>query len=218
MSTVTTSSLSDTLPSTVPKLEAKGENWGIFYVHFMDAVKVKGFWGHFDGSSPEPTLSAIPTEDETKAKNQWAKDKHSAKTLLTQCLPNSTVMEIHSKKMVQERWEVVVKEYTKKGVYMQTELRVKFLTSRCPERGNAKDFLRGLWLKKEELAQVGVTISDKDYLLTIILSLLDVLSNFASAQIAWTMQQMSQLIDANMLMSMLLQEVERQDLRAQRCK
>jgi len=127
-------------------------------------------------------------------------------------------MEIHSKKMVQERWEVVVKEYTKKGVYMQTELRVKFLTSRCPERGNAKDFLRGLWLKKEELAQVGVTISDKDYLLTIILSLPDVLSNFASAQIAWTMQQMSQLMDANTLMSMLLQEVERQDLRAQRCK
>ena len=184
----------------------------------MDAVEAKGFWGHFDGSSPEPTLSAKPTEEETKAKNQWAMDECSVKTLLTQQLPDLTVMEIHSKKTVQERWEVVVKEYTKKGVYMQTELWAKFLTSRCPEKGNAKDFLRGLWLKKEELAQVGVTISDEDYLSTIISSLPDALSNFASAQIAWTMQQTSQLMDVNTLMSMLLQEAERHNLRAQRHK
>ena len=77
-----------------------------------------------------------------------------------------------------------MKEYTQKGVYMQTELSAKFLMSRCPDKGNAKDFLRGLRLKKEELAQVGVTISDEDYLSTIISSLPDVLSNFASLQIA----------------------------------
>jgi len=107
MSTVTTSSLSDTLPSTIPKLEAEGENWGIFYVRFMDAVEAKGFWGHFDGSSPEPILSSKPTEEETKARNQWAKDERSAKTLLTQRLPDSTVMEIHWKKWfrnVGRRW------------------------------------------------------------------------------------------------------------------
>jgi len=61
-------------------------------------------------------------------------------------------------------------------------------------------------------------ISDKDYLLTIISSLPDALSNFALAQIAWTMQQMSQLMDANTLTSMLLQEAKRQNLRVQRRK
>ena len=65
---------------------------------------------------------------------------------------------------------------------------------------------------------MGVTISDEHYLSTIISSLPDALSNFASAQIAWTMQQTSQLMDANTLMSMLLQEVERQNLRVQRHK
>ena len=38
MSSVATSSLSDTLPSTVPKLDAEGDNWAIFFVHFMDSV------------------------------------------------------------------------------------------------------------------------------------------------------------------------------------
>ena len=164
MSTTTMSSLSDTLPSAVPKLEAEGENWAIFYVRFMDTIEAKGFWGHFDGTTLEPVLSSEPTDEELKAKNQWEKDERSAKTLLTQKLPDSTVMEIHSKKTVMERWEAVVKEYTQKRVYMKTELRAKFLMSRCSDKGNVKDFLRGLRLKKEELAQVGVLISDEDYI------------------------------------------------------
>ena len=125
------------------------------------------------------------------------------------------VMEIHSKKTVKERWEAVVKEYTVKGVYVQMEMRAKFLTSRCPEKGNVKDFLRGLRLKKEELVQVGVTISDQDYLSTIILSLPDALSNFASMKMSWTLQQTQQSMDASTLMTMLLQEAECQDLRSQ---
>ena len=109
MSAVATSSLSDTLPSTVPRLDAEGENWGIFFVHFMDAVEAKGFWDHFDGTSSAPVLSATATAAEIAAKAQWDKDEQLAKTLLTQCLPDSTVMEIHLKKTVRERWEAVVK-------------------------------------------------------------------------------------------------------------
>ena len=81
--------------------------------------------------------------------------------------------------------------------------------SRCPDKGNPKDFLRGLRLKKEELAQVGVKISDEDYLSTIISSLPDGLSNFASMQMSWALQNSSQPIDASTLMVMLLQEAER---------
>ena len=81
---------------------------------------------------------------------------------------------------------MVVKKYTQKGVYMKTELQAKFLMLRCSDKGNARDFLRGLRLKREGLAQVRVMISDKDYLSTIISSLLDALSIFTSSQIAWT--------------------------------
>ena len=216
MSTTTTLSLSDTLPSAIPKLEAEGKNWVIFYVCFMNAIQAKGFWGHFNGTTPKPTLSSEPTDEELKEKNQWDKDKCSAKTLLTQKLPNSTVMKIHSKKTVMEQWEAVVKEYTQKGVYMKMELKAKFLMLRCLDKGNVKDFLRGLRLK-EELVQVGVMISNKD-LSTIISSLPDLLSNFTSLQIAWMMQQSLNLIDTNALMSMLLQEVARQNLRSLRHK
>ena len=107
MSTVVTSSLSDTLPSTVPKLDAEGDNWAIFYVHFMDAVEVKGFWGHFDGSLSPPVTTATFSDTNKTTLVQWEKDERSVKTLLTQQLLDSLVMEIHSKKSVKERWEAI---------------------------------------------------------------------------------------------------------------
>ena len=148
----TTSSLSDTLPSTMPLLDSEGSNWAIFYICFMDTTEAKGFWDHFDGSASPPSMSESSTAAETAAKNQWDKDKRSAKALLTQRLPDSIVMEIHSKKTVKECWEAVVKEYTAKGVHAQMEIQAKFLMLRCPEKGNPREFLRGLRLKKEEFA------------------------------------------------------------------
>ena len=50
MSTTTTS-LSDSLSLSVPKLESTGMDWAIFSVCFQDAVEAKGFWGHFDGTT-----------------------------------------------------------------------------------------------------------------------------------------------------------------------
>ena len=44
MSTVTATALANTLPSSVPKLEASGLNWVIFSLCFQDAVEAKGYW------------------------------------------------------------------------------------------------------------------------------------------------------------------------------
>ena len=60
MSSVTTTSLSDTLPSSIPKLDASGINWAIFSVCFQDAIEAKGFWNHFDGSSIRPEQTYTP--------------------------------------------------------------------------------------------------------------------------------------------------------------
>ena len=133
--------------------------------------------------------------------------------------PEAAGLDHDSLKTVKERREAVVKEYTVKGAYAQMEMRTKFLTMRCPYKENAKDFLRGLRLKKEQLVQVGVgvKISDEDYLSTIISSLPVMLSNFASMQMLWTLQQTKLLMDASMLMTMLLQEADQQN-KSQRCK
>ena len=92
MSTVAMTSLSDTLPSSIPKLDATGINWAIFSVCFQDAIEAKGFWNHFDGSSIRPvqTFTTVVTADDDTttggkeitpadelitSQNQWDKDE-----------------------------------------------------------------------------------------------------------------------------------------------
>ena len=194
---LTTTSLSDSLPSSIPKLDSTGLNWAIFSVRFQDAVEAKGFWGHFDGSEPRPVVSAATTaaggnedpqakltEEQVTKQLQWDKNERSAKSLLTQKIPDSTLMRVHSKKTVKERWDAIVVEYTSKGAYAQTDLRQKFMDMKCPDKGNVREFLDSLRVKREELASVGVDVDEKDYRSTILASLPIALSNFPSVQLA----------------------------------
>jgi hypothetical protein len=193
---VTTTSLSDSLPSSIPKLDASGLNWVIFSIRFQDAIEAKGFWSHFDGTGSRPLAAPVtvtdadgnmtttpPSDAAIAAVDKWDKDERSAKSLLTQKIPDSTLMRIHNKRSVQERWEAIVTEYTEKGAYAQTDLRGRFLESKCPDKGNVREFLDSLRVKREELASVGVDIDEKDYRSTIISSLPFSLANFTSSQV-----------------------------------
>ncbi|CAA7259930.1 unnamed protein product [Cyclocybe aegerita] len=133
-----------------------------------------------------PTIgaTATPTTAEIAAMEKWDKDERAAKSLLTQRIPDLTLMRIHSKKTIFKRWSTIVSEYTEKGAYAQTEMRTKFLGSKCPDKGNVREFLDSLATKREQLASVGVNIDEKDYHSTILQSLPIPLSNFASAQLA----------------------------------
>jgi hypothetical protein len=201
------------VPSSIPKLDATGMNWAIFCVRFQDAVEAKGFWDHFDGSSPRPGAAddAKPTAEEKAAHKLWDKDEMSAKSLLTQKIPDSTLMRVHGKPTVHARWEAIKKEYTEKGAYAQTDMRVRFLDMRCPDKANVHEFLDSLCVKREELASVGVKIDEKDYQSTILSSLPSALANFASIQLAAArMYALTQTIDPDILISLISEEFERQ--------
>jgi hypothetical protein len=222
---VTTTSLSDSLPSSIPKLDASGLNWAIFSVRFQDAIEAKGFWSHFDGTGTRPpapvavsvtgtdgTVTTTPPSDAALASvDKWDKDELSAKSLLTQRIPDSTLMRVHTKRTVRERWEAIVTEYTEKGAYAQTDLRGRFLESKCPDKGNVREFLDNLRVKREELASVGVDIDEKDYRSTIISSLPYSLANFASSQLAAArMFAPTKTIAPDSLISLISEEYERQ--------
>jgi len=210
MSTTTTVlTTTDILPSSVPKLLLTGLNWTMFSIHFQEAIKAKGFWGHFDGSVPQPSVSDPPTAAEAALAAQWDKDECSAKALLTHCIPDSTLVRVYAKLLLKECWDLVVTKYTKKGLFAQADLHTRFMELRCPDKGNVREFLDALRVKKEELSTYGVTIDQKDYRSTIISSLPMHLSNFALNLLAG-MRLYSSLktIDLDSLIMLISEESE----------
>ncbi|TFK43040.1 hypothetical protein BDQ12DRAFT_575539, partial [Crucibulum laeve] len=132
----TTATLSDSLPSSVPKFESSGANWPIFSLHFQDAVNAKGFWGHFDGSNPCPTLTSLSvplhnspalSKTDREVITKWDKDKQSARSLLTQKIPDAALMLVHNLSTVHQRWAKIQLEYTQKGAWACAELCTQFM-------------------------------------------------------------------------------------------
>jgi len=159
------------LPSSVPKLMPTGLNWTAFAMCFQDAIKAKGLWGYFDGTTIHPILPENPTPEQELALTQWIKEDHSVKALLTHCIPDLTLIWVHGKTSLKDRWDLISKEFSSKGAFAQADLRTQFMESKCPDKGNVHEFLDDLCVKKEELTTYSVVIEEKDYCSTIINSL-----------------------------------------------
>ena len=161
----------DTLLGNVPKLDIKGVNWTIFSLRFWTAVEAKELWPHFDGTSIRPVGTTTTATDGTVVTSppdadeltKWQKSKNMVKHLLTQHIPDSTALRVQSLHDVEAMWNEIVREYTEKGAYAQTDLRTKFLGLQCPVDGDVRQFLDDLRTKRDELAAIGVQIEEKDY-------------------------------------------------------
>ena len=155
----TTPFTTNTLPSSIPKLDPQGENWAIFAICFETAMQAKGKWGHFDGTAPEPSLVATPTAEQRATLAEWLKDKHTSLYLLIQQIPDSTVVCVQKLTTVAQQWAAIVSEYTLKGAYAQTELQRSFMEMRCDNNADVRQFLDDLRTKQEELVACGVNIT-----------------------------------------------------------
>jgi gag-polypeptide of LTR copia-type len=216
MSTILTTT--DILPSSVPKLMPTGLNWTTFAMRFQDAIEAKGLWGHFDGTAVCPILSESPKPKEELALTQWIKEDCSAKALLTHRIPDSTLTQIHGKKSLKDRWDLISKEFSSKGAFAQADLRTQFMESKCPDKGNVCEFLDNLRVKKEELATYGVAIEEKDYRSTIIKFLPPHLSAFASNLLGGArLYSSTKTIDPDELISLVSEEYERHTAQKLRC-
>src|SRR5882762_10099731 len=126
----------DSLPNSVPKLDLHGENWAIFKIRFQNAMEAKDKWEHFDEKFKYPV-----DIDEAA---EWNKAQRMAKYMLTERLPDSTVVRIQRCKTVAEQWSAIVKEYTEKGESAQTEMRCDFMETKCGAGVDVWQFLNDL--------------------------------------------------------------------------
>jgi gag-polypeptide of LTR copia-type len=212
MSSLSQNTPSDSLPSTVPKLDPTGSNWAIFSIRFQEALSARDRWGHFDGTKPKPKpeKSDAPKQEELDAIASWEKEERIARYMLSQKLPDSAVVRVHKLDTVAEKWNAVLAEYTKKGLFARMEMRNTFMSSRCPPGVDIPRFLIDLGTRREELIPCGVTVDDADYRSTILNAIPSWLRRFASSvHASASVANPTFLMEPDVLSRMVSEEYER---------
>ncbi len=139
-------------------------------------------WGFFDGtnSCPAPKAPLKPTDEETAAVEKWVYNDQVAQYLLSQQLPDSTVVRMGPYSTAALCWEQVTNEFTAKSVFAQNNLETAFYDMRCLRGGDVRVFLRGVRFKREELTAARVYITNKDYQWMVLRGIPEELARFAS--------------------------------------
>jgi hypothetical protein len=169
-------------------------------------------WGHFYGSAarPVPANTAAIEAEEKVAMAAWDQDEVVSRYLLSQRLPDSTAVRLKPLTSVKERWDKVKSEFSVKSQYAETDLLTVFTEMRCPRSGDVCTFLGQMHVKREELAAVSVTMTEKEYRSAIIKALPEEMSKFASGLLtAARVLQPSTSIDPDILIDHISEEADR---------
>jgi hypothetical protein len=206
---MTSPSTIQTLPSNIPCLEADGSNWAIFVMRFCEAMQAIRRWPYFEGTipCPSPKDPAKVPDDKQKAIEDWEFEDLTAQYLLSQRLPNSVAIRLHSLPTAKACWDHLVTEFTAQSVYMQNDLKEAFFNMACVKGEDVRVFLTALRYKCEELAAAGVQITQKEYQHTVLKSLPDELAEFAS-QLLSSMWHSGFALDTDTLVNSVIEESE----------
>ena len=154
----------------------------MFALRFPKAMIAAGRWGHFDSSNPCPVPKdpCHPTDEETQAIWRWTHKDQIADYLLDQRIPKKIALDIMGFNTTKERWDYIKKHFSAKSEHTKADLYQAFIDMKCPRNSEVREFLNEMSTKHHKLEAIGVTISDIDYRRTILRSLPNHLSAYAS--------------------------------------
>jgi hypothetical protein len=153
--------------SRVPVLRPDGSNWPIFKTCFRHFAKSKSLWEHFIGTSSCPAPPAAQAEID-----EWQKKEDEAHNYLAQRLEDTTLLLADEFSTVAEMWEWISNELTALSSHVIASMQAEFDGLTCGKNGNVHTHLEQLQLKYKALVAVGVKLSDSQYAMRIINSLL----------------------------------------------
>src|SRR6202522_114211 len=211
----------------IPKLDVSGSNWVIFKDRCLWSVDARGLTEHFDGTSQSPKYPltslvrlGVLSDAQKLLDNEWKKElgewnqgEAIAKQQITNSIPNSLFMKIHSKPTAYDIWKDLEGHFQNRSRMVSVDLRRRLQDQRCPEKGDIIAHFAILRTMREDLAAMGQPLSENDFYAIILGSLPGSYDPYISAVNA-TSGVLGKTISADDLILTITEEYERRNLKS----
>src|ERR1700678_1487854 len=215
----------------IPKLDVSGSNWVIFKDRFLWSVDARGLTEHVNGTSQSPKdpltssvrlgvlsdAQKLVDKEWQKELGEWNQGEAIAKQQITNSIPNSLFMKIHSKPTAYDIWKDLEGHFQNRSRMVSVDLRRRLQDQRCPKKGDIIAHFATLCTMREDLAAMGQPLSKNDFYAIILGSLPGSYDPYISAVNA-TSGVLGKTISADDLILTITEEYERQNLESKNGK
>ena len=162
----------------VPGLPADGKGFVVWKERLELLIQVCGLYSHLDGSTARPddppplrsTGSTVLTEKQAsvieryaKNINQYLQEQAIVFQQIASTIPNSLYLKIKGKLTVKEAWDALKANFKRRLHMIMIELCKQLQDTCCTENGNICTYLNNIWTMQEELASLGMILSEPDF-------------------------------------------------------
>src|SRR6266404_5044629 len=163
--------MSDELCINVPKLDNNGTNWVTYRDHMQWAFNLSRWLEHLTNVTVTPTYIAEGDINGRSPQQQWEDHKAGAMQMIVATVPDHIFNRIKSKPNTMELWEALKAIYQMKTKTSVVDLGQKLQNTRCEEDGNIHAHFNLLSDMQEQLASMGKTTDDNEFVSILLASL-----------------------------------------------
>ena len=178
----------------LPKLMLNGVNWVTFKRRMTIDIKARAhlIW-HLEGWAPHPKApvqpKGKPTQQEQDEYEEKLKKYEDAVDLWRTCdaivkwqiihnIPDTVLIHIQNLSTAANMWDALQREFEGRTTFVQNDLQHKISLAKCRENENVHEHTDRMQYMFEELAGMGVMISDDEYLAMLMRSMPNTYANF----------------------------------------
>src|SRR5712671_7566203 len=163
--------MTDDIRLSIENLAADGSNWVSYRDRMVWTIESRRLAEHLAEASMTQTYINTGTVGHLLPQARWNMDNGIVKRLIGASVPNTIFLQIKSKTNVKEVWDALKALYETRSELAVVQLMNCFQSTKCGEDDNVRTHYELLADLQEQLAAMGKTITDREYVGTLMGSL-----------------------------------------------
>ena len=157
--------------TTLPKLLPDGANWVTYCDRLHWALDSGRLHKHIQLDTVPTLYTTAGTIGGISADDRWAKEEGQVRMMIGNSIPDSAFNKIKSQTTVKAIYDTLKTAYEDRSKALVADLMRRFRNKRCKDNESVRSHFEELANLREQLAAMGKSVTDTDYLDTLLASL-----------------------------------------------